>query len=263
MRLGFSSISTRLTPFRLDVTIWRRFSPIGVDVCLAWIRFHLLASIFALFSPRICLARGHRRFFRRLRDNFRRSGCLEVADLGLLYPSGVFYGPIDVDLGVWCRRSKHGALAGRRGPISLPSSFGGVTVDGRHLFCRLSVLRIDLARSTFSLFRSDLFAISVSTSPLSPFRRYFTFSPRLPPPRQLLTRPTAWQSQDIAPSGISIPTDAAPPSASGDGWAGGGTNGAADVDRDRERDGAGGGGRGGGGRGRSRSRSPGRDGERG
>ncbi|KAJ7873679.1 hypothetical protein B0H13DRAFT_2058228 [Mycena leptocephala] len=72
----------------------------------------------------------------------------------------------------------------------------------------------------------------------------------------------AWQSQDIAPSGISIPTDAAPPSASGDGWAGGGTNGAADVDRDRERDGAGGG-RGGGGRGRSRSRSPGRDGERG
>ncbi|KAJ7194473.1 hypothetical protein B0H12DRAFT_714125 [Mycena haematopus] len=48
----------------------------------------------------------------------------------------------------------------------------------------------------------------------------------------------AWQSQDIAPGGISIPTDG-------------------DHDRDRDRDNGGGGGRD---RGRSRSRSPGRDG---
>ncbi|KAJ7654668.1 hypothetical protein DFH06DRAFT_1203050 [Mycena polygramma] len=64
----------------------------------------------------------------------------------------------------------------------------------------------------------------------------------------------AWQSQDMAPGGTSIPLDAP---VSGDAWSNG-ANGA-DGDRDRDRDG----GRGGG-RGRSRSRSPPRrDGERG
>ncbi|KAJ7834919.1 hypothetical protein B0H14DRAFT_1155103 [Mycena olivaceomarginata] len=100
----------------------------------------------------------------------------------------------------------------------------------------------------------------------------------------------AWQSQDMAPSGISIPTPT-DPGAPGDAWSSGAGTGDADRDRrddrrderddrdrrddrdDRDRDGGrgenGGGGRGGGGRGgggRGRSRSPGRgggDGEKG
>ncbi|KAJ6580726.1 hypothetical protein B0H19DRAFT_1112213 [Mycena capillaripes] len=59
----------------------------------------------------------------------------------------------------------------------------------------------------------------------------------------------AWQSQDIAPSGTSIPNDPGA-GASGDAWSNGNGANGADADRD-----AGGGGRGGG-RGRSRSRSP-------
>ncbi|KAF8177777.1 hypothetical protein K438DRAFT_2022179 [Mycena galopus ATCC 62051] len=113
--------------------------------------------------------------------------------------------------------------------------------------------------------------IAISTSPST-----------LPPlPTHTHTSNSAWQSQDIAPSGISIPTDPSaggPPSA--DAWAGGNGNGAdGDGDRDRDRDGRddrdrdggrdrdNGGDRGdrgdrggGGGGGRGRSRSPGRGG---
>ncbi|KAJ7737244.1 hypothetical protein DFH07DRAFT_905719 [Mycena maculata] len=76
----------------------------------------------------------------------------------------------------------------------------------------------------------------------------------------------AWQSQDIAPSGISIPTDGAPPTSalpSADGgdapWNDADRERDRDAGRDRENGRGGGGGR----RGRSRSRSPAREGERG
>ncbi|KAJ7443247.1 hypothetical protein B0H11DRAFT_2093147 [Mycena galericulata] len=73
----------------------------------------------------------------------------------------------------------------------------------------------------------------------------------------------AWQSQDMAPSGISIPVDpaSAPPLSADGGGADASWNGRGDDDRDRENGGdRGDRGRGGG---RGRSRSPGREGERG
>ncbi|KAJ7820548.1 hypothetical protein B0H13DRAFT_2291975 [Mycena leptocephala] len=79
----------------------------------------------------------------------------------------------------------------------------------------------------------------------------------------------AWQSQDIAPSGITIPTDTSGGGpASGDAWSNGAGANAGEGDRDRDHDrekssGGGGGGGRGGGRGRSRSRSPGRGGDKG